>query len=227
MPLSSPCLLDITEYRLRFSRELQPAEATQLRGFFGTAFAEEVLLHHHEAEGGLRYDYPRVQFKVLGRVACLIGNGEGGAVVERLWREVDQARIGNEELPVVESSLLRRRERFGESPQSLNYRFLSPWMGLNQVNYHRYCELSEEAARQQLLARILVGNCLSLAKSFGYRVAIRLEADVSQLRETCARLKGVPMVTFRGTFRVNFHLPAWLGIGKSVSRGFGTVEPME
>ncbi len=220
-------LIEITEYRLRLSRELQPAEATQLRGFFGTAFPDEVLLHHHEVEGGLRYDYPRVQFKVLERVARLIGSGEGGEVVERLWREVDQARIGNEELPVLESSLLRRRERLGESDRVLTYRFVSPWIGLNQENHRRYCGMSDDTGRGELLSRILIGNCLSLAKTFGHRVAARLEADVSQLRETTARLKGVPMIAFRGSFRVNFHLPAWLGIGKSVSRGFGTVEPRE
>ena len=32
------------------------------------------------------------------------------------------------------------------------------------------------------------------------------------------------MVGFVGTFRVNFHIPEHAGIGKSVSRGFGTVE---
>ena len=217
-------LIEITEYRLRLSRELQPAEATQLRGYFGSAFSDEVLLHHHEAEGGLRYDYPRVQFKVLGRMAHLLGAGEGGEVVERLWREVDQAQIGTEELSVLESSLLRRRERLGESPELLRYRFVSPWIGLNQENHRRYCETRDETRRKEQLARILVGNCLALAKTFGHRVEARLEADVSQLRETTARLKGVPMIAFRGSFRVNFHIPAWLGIGKSVSRGFGTVE---
>jgi hypothetical protein len=33
--------IDITDYRLRFERPVAPSEATQLRGFFGTAFAEE------------------------------------------------------------------------------------------------------------------------------------------------------------------------------------------
>ena len=35
------------------------------------------------------------------------------------------------------------------------------------------------------------------------------------------------MAAFRGWFGINFLLPARLGIGKSVSRGFGTVEPLE
>src|SRR5260370_39552239 len=85
--------LSVTEYRLRLSRLLVPEEAAQLRGFFGTAFADEVLLHHHEADGRLRYAYPRVQFKVLDQTAHLIGIAEGGAVVARLWRGGDPQRV--------------------------------------------------------------------------------------------------------------------------------------
>jgi hypothetical protein len=77
--------------------------------------------------------------------------------------------------------------------------------------------------RRTLLERVLVGNCLSLAKSFGQRVTVHLSADASQLRPVPVRLKQVQMLGFCGTFRVNFRLPAWVGIGKSVSRGFGTV----
>lgn len=37
------------------------------------------------------------------------------------------------------------------------------------------------------------------------------------------RLKAPPMLGFLGTFSVNFEIPDYWGIGKSVSRGFGTV----
>jgi Cas6b N-terminal domain len=85
--------IDITEYRIRFERPVAPSEATHLRGFFGSAFAEEELLHHHRPDGSLVYQYPRVQFKVIDRTAHLIGLAEDGAVVERLWREVESCRL--------------------------------------------------------------------------------------------------------------------------------------
>jgi Cas6b C-terminal domain/Cas6b N-terminal domain len=217
-------VLELTEYRLRLSRPLIPAEATQLRGFFGRAYSNEVLLHHHQGEGQFLYDYPRVQFKVLDSVARLIGVEQGGAIVEQLWREVDAAHIGRDDLPVLEASLLKRRECFGESAETIAYHFRSPWLALNQDNHGRYEACTTDAERRTLLERVLVGNCLSLAKSFAHQVTVRLSADVSQLRSVPVRLKGVPMVGFRGAFRVNFHLPQWIGIGKSVSRGFGTVE---
>jgi hypothetical protein len=202
-------------------------EVSQLRGFFGDTFPDEILLHHHEADGNLRYDYPRVQFKVLDREACLIGIAEGGAVVERLWRQVDEARIGGETLPVLEAGLNRRCEGFGETEQPHAYRFLSPWMALNQENHRRFNSEADDHERCALLERILVGNCLSLAKALGHCVMTRLQADATGLYPVTARLKGVPMLAFRGSFRINFQLPNRLGIGKSVSRGFGTVERRE
>ena len=37
-------------------------------------------------------------------------------------------------------------------------------------------------------------------------------------------LKGTPMLGFLGTFSVNFEIPDYWAIGKSVSRGFGTIK---
>jgi hypothetical protein len=215
--------IDITEYRLRFERPLSPGEATHLRGYFGSAFADEELLHHHRRDGTLVYAYPRVQFKVLDRTAHLIGLAEGGELVERLWREVDRARLGREELPVLEATLLRRREPLGEDTAPVEYRFVNPWLGLNQENYGRYAVARSDAERQGILERVLVGNCLSVAKAFGEWVTGRLKADARRLRPRTCRFKDQAMVGFEGPFLVNFRLPDGVGIGKSVSRGFGTV----
>ncbi|MBW2036735.1 MAG: hypothetical protein JRI41_04555 [Deltaproteobacteria bacterium] len=39
-----------------------------------------------------------------------------------------------------------------------------------------------------------------------------------------SKVKFTPMLGFLGTFSVNFEIPDYWGIGKSVSRGFGTVK---
>jgi hypothetical protein len=215
--------LNITEYRLRFERPLAPGEATHLRGFVGRAFPEEQLVHQHHRDGSLMYEYPRVQFKVIDRTAHLIGLAEGGAVVERLWRELDRARLDREQLPVLEAMLLRRREPLGECAEMVEYRFVNPWLGLNQDNHARYAAARSDAERQALLERVLVGNCLAVAKAFGHWVRGRLTADARRLRPRTCRFKDQPMLGFEGPFCVNFRLPNGMGIGKSVSRGFGTV----
>jgi hypothetical protein len=223
----SSTLIDIIDCRLRLSRPVTPGEASLLRGFFGRAFEDEVLLHHHSPDGGLIYDYPRVQFKVLDRTAHLIALGEGCPLVTRIWTELDHAQIGGEELTILESGLVRRREPLGEADEPISYRFCTPWLGLNQDNHARYRQTTDRAERSALLGRILIGNCLALAKAFGHHVAARLVVDVTGLRPWGARLKKVGMDGFVGTFRINFRVPDRVGIGKSVSRGFGTVERLD
>ena len=40
------------------------------------------------------------------------------------------------------------------------------------------------------------------------------------------QFKDETVLGFRGEFSVNFRIPPLLGLGKSVSRGFGTVHPV-
>jgi hypothetical protein len=65
-----------------------------------------------------------------------------------------------------------------------------------------------------------------MSKGLEYVVTeeIRAELDVKPVQ---TRLKGVPMVGFLGEFCVNFAIPDYLGLGKSVSRGFGTAKKLE
>jgi len=44
-----------------------------------------------------------------------------------------------------------------------------------------------------------------------------------KLKEIKVNLKGKSMTAFTGIFKTNFYLPDYLGIGKSVSRGFESI----
>lgn len=216
--------IDVTEYHLRLGREMHTGESPQLRGFFGRTFADEVLLHHHRFDGSLLYKYPRVQFKILHKTALLLGIAEGSELLSRLWLEVDHTTMGNENLPVIESKIIKRIEDLGETKEPIQYCFLTPWMAINQKNERKYVTERMRQKRFSLLEKILVGNCLSLSKSLGYTINLQLNADCSGLKEVRCSLKGVPMRGFVGSFQINFLLPNKIGLGKSVSRGFGTLE---
>lgn len=216
--------LEITEYRLRLARDLMADDAPQLRGFFGSKFAGQVLLHHHRPDGSLLYEYPRVQFKVLHRMGLVVGVAEGSELLSRLWLEIGHATLGHSTYPVLEATIRRRTEQFGETDRAVRYRFLTPWLALNQENERCYRAARHRYERTALVERILVGHCLSFAKSFDHMVKSKLQANCGGLTSVRTTLKGVPMRGFVGSFTVNFFLPDYLGIGKSVSRGFGTVQ---
>ncbi len=115
-----------------------------------------------------------------------------------------------------------RQVPFGLDGTFHSYDFVTPWLALNQENYHAFYRARSADERHDLLRRTLAGNLLSMSKSLGYQVPdrIRSEVDVRPLKQ---RLKNVNVMAFAGMFHVNFQIPDYLGIGKSVSRGFGTV----
>lgn len=234
--------IQLSECRLRLARPIRQYEAPALRGFFGRKFEEEVLMHNHSrglahfaesaeknvpvpltAKSGLIYQYPRVQFKVLDSTALLLGINEGSELLQRLWLEIDETKLGDEQLSVLESQFETRSEQLEVTAEPIEYRFATPWLALNQNNFREYTNTRNQRSRKDELSRILVGNCLGLAKSLGIRFTDRITADCRRLASIKTSLKGQGMIGFVGKFTVNLTLPDHLGLGKSVSRGFGTI----
>jgi hypothetical protein len=65
-----------------------------------------------------------------------------------------------------------------------------------------------------------------MAKGLDYVVASQIRLDIGRTRHTSCAVKGVAMLGTRCEFMANFAIPDYLGLGKSVSRGFGAVVGM-
>ncbi|MDZ7377082.1 MAG: CRISPR-associated endonuclease Cas6 [candidate division KSB1 bacterium] len=198
-------------------------DVPKLRGFFASKFPEYIELHHHIEAKKYLYSYPLVQYKVIDYKPVVIGLGEGAEILKQIYYQVNEMTIGDLAIPIHEKQILVTEAEFGLTDELKFYRFLSPWLGLNQRNYQFYQENQDAEARFELLNRVLIGNMISLAKALGYTVPgqIKVSADT---RLRLIKLKGLPMSGFTGFFATNFLIPDLLGLGKSVSRGFGTVQ---
>jgi hypothetical protein len=215
--------IQMSECRLRLVRPVETHEAPYMRVFFGRKFEDEVLMHNHDSEGRLIYEYPRVQLKVLDRTAVLIGINEGSQLLQRLWLDIDPTTLGSKDLEVLETQFETRQEQISVTAEPLEYRFSTPWLALNPKNFQSYVGSRNQRFRKDELSRILVGNCLGLAKSLGIRFADHIAADCRGLTSIKTLVNGNGMIGFVGKFSVNLTIPEHLGLGKSVSRGFGTV----
>lgn len=217
------------EKRIRIMRAAYPDitvpqwQGRKLRGFFA-AGQEDSLLHGHGLGKRVFYRYPLVQYKVIRKVPAIIALEEGIEAVYPLIMERRELRLGDELYPCGRLDIFLEEDTAGDRAQTYTYRFLSPWFGLNQENYRRYVGLPPEA-RKAFLEKIIAGNLLSLSKGLGITVERRLQVD-ARLREQSAHFKDETVLGFRGEFSVNFRIPALLGLGKSVSRGFGAVAPV-
>jgi len=202
--------------------ELSARESPRLRCAVAGKFPEHALLHHHLEAGRLLYQYPRIQYKVMNGSPMILGIREGIPILEKIYGGIG-------EMTLRPCGLSRRselrielaEEPFGEADDLFEYSFATPWMALNQKNHSQYVEGDREVGTR-LLKSILVGNILSLSKSLGYEVKSRILANL-RLSEMTANFKDNRMLCFRGRFLVNFRIPEFLGLGKSVARGFGTV----
>lgn len=197
------------------------ASASLLRGFFATQFNEYSLLHQHSADK-LIYRYPLVQYKMIDHKPMVIGINDGAEVLKQVYDKYDEIKLGEEVYEIVEKGIAVRNQEFGISDKFHSYEFVTPWLALNQENYMKYYGLCGREERQEFLRKTLIGNILSMSKSLDYQVPEEIKCEV-QVNIRKSRLKDVNVMTFIGSFCANFIIPDYLGIGKSVSRGFGAV----
>jgi hypothetical protein len=210
---------------LKSDRPLEEA-AAKLRGFFATRFNEYALLHQHVDVDKLLYRYPRIQYKILEGAAIVLGIEEGAEVLKAIYDKYDTIKLGESEYTIVERGIALKEEAFGIATQILSYEFITPWIALSQNNYQKYLE-SKREQRIELLRRTLIGNILSASKGLDYVVLDDIKLVIGKLRRQKCMIKGTPFIGFLGGFMVNFTIPDYMGLRKSVSRGFGTVKRVE
>jgi hypothetical protein len=195
--------------------------APELREFFATKFAEYFELHRQEA-GSFIHRYPVVQCKMIRNFPTVIGINEGAVFLKELADKSREILLGPETYRVAEHDISIKDEEFGISETSHSYEFATPWLALTQENYKRFYKLTGKPARDEFVQKIFVDTLLSLSKSLGYEVPAPIICDTN-FHFQKDQLNGASVMTFTGKFQVNFQIPEYLGIGKSVSQGYGAV----
>jgi hypothetical protein len=202
--------------------ELLTRDAHKLRGYFGDIFREHSpLLHNHYSDGSSRYAYPLVQYKVIDRTPMLVGFQEGADLLVSLFLKIREININNKVYPVLSKNIQQINRELRVNDQLYVYQFKTLWMGLNQENFKEYLHLDENE-KKNYLNRQLQNNILSFYKGLSFRTSERIMA-VSKLKEKNTLFKDRSMLVFEGEFTSNAYIPELAGIGKAVSRGFGTV----
>ncbi len=209
---------------------LATRDAHKLRGYFGNLFKEHSTLLHNHLEDGERaaprhhYRYPLVQYKVIDRVPVLFGLSEGAELLIQLFLKLNELQINGNTYPVLSKNIESKIWSIGVGEDLYQYRFQTLWMALNQHNYQQYAK-AEEGEKMEKLKRIAISNILAYYKSMDLYLAPN-ERILMQLKalEKQTQFKNKTMLAFSGGFTTNALLPDMAGIGKAVSRGFGTVQ---
>jgi len=219
--------MQITQSIIQFPDiELQTRDAHKLRGYFGNLFKEHSpLLHNHYDDGSARYAYPLVQYKVIDKTPLLVGFQDGAELLVSLFLKIKEIQIAGQNYPVLAKNIQQKQYELTVNQQLYNYRFKTLWMALNQENHLKYLPLAE-IEKALFLNRQLQNNILSFYKGLSFRTTERIMA-ITRVNEKQTLFKDQPMLAFDGEFTTNAFIPEMAGIGKAVSRGFGTVSLMK
>lgn len=185
----------------------------------------DVLFHDH-TEDGFRYAYPLIQYKILNGYAAVTAIDGGIPLLEHVFLPDGTSRtmrIGRRIVDVSVADVHRQEIVLEAADGKYAYRMYR-WLPLNQENYRAYLSLESLAEKYFFLETLLVGNILSFAK--GVRVFFDSEVTASIIDASPSgrcRFKGVDMLGFDVKFLSNVSIPDFVGLGKGVSLGFGTV----
>jgi hypothetical protein len=196
-------------------------DAAKLRGFFATSFNEYALLHQHVTDK-LIYRYPLIQYKMLDGNPLVLGINDGADVLKEIYDKFNEIKLGESRYRIMERGVTLKSEEFGCCEEIHGYRFATPWIALSQDNYPKYLNANKDE-KKDLLRRILVGNILSASKGLGYVAKEHIRLEVGRMHEEICPLKGTKVTGIRGEFTTTFTIPEFMGLGKSVSRGYGAV----
>jgi hypothetical protein len=196
----------------------------ELRSFFHKKSAEYTQLHKDSIPGFI-HRYPVVQCKQIKGMLMVIGVGQGADFLQEISGGVEEFRFGETTCRISGRDQEVRKQEFGISDEIHTYEFLTPWLALNQQNAKKFYDLKGKPERDAFMQKILTGHLSTLAKSIDCELPAPLTCK-SRVRFKRERIHQENVMVFLGTFGTNLTIPDYLGLGLSVSSGFGTIHCM-
>jgi hypothetical protein len=194
---------------------------TELRAFIAGELDRFTSLHK-DHQPGFIHRYPAVQCKIVKNTLMVVGISQGADFLEEVSRNQKILATGKNACMIVTRDIAIRLEPFGVSGTMVTYEFLTPWLALNEQNTRKFYELKGKPERDAFLQKLLTAGLGTLAKSLDYRVERPIECE-EKVRFRKDWIDNRSVMVFTGKFRTSLRIPDYLGMGQSVSQGFGTL----
>lgn len=208
-----------------FDTEIRDFEIPAFRGaVVDKVGRDNILFHNHLDDDKLLYKYPLIQYKTINRkpaIQCIdLGVDEIHKFFEKnSWDLI----ISDRKLEMKILRLDMNQFTMQVWDKLFNYSIRN-WIALNKQNYETYLTLDGLAEKLALLEKILTANILAFAKGINWTVDKPIIVKIKTLSETRdVKLKGRTVLGFNVMFASNVFIPKYIGLGKSVSLGFGIV----
>jgi hypothetical protein len=203
------------EHPLRFS-------ADDLRLLLNKKMAEYTALHQNDTAGFI-HRYPVLQCKQVRSDLMVTGICQGADCLCRITHDHTLLGDGESACRITARDPAIRSEPFGISAIPGTYEFLTPWMALNQQNAKKFYDLNGKPQRDTFMQKLLTTHLNTLAKSLDYKITVPITCG-AKVRFRRDRIGRENVMVFLGKFQTNLDIPDYLGIGLSVSQGYGTIK---
>lgn len=206
-------------------RSDEPVLATPfvIKGAIIKSFPNEKFISFINGDMRGTLAYPRIQVKILRGQLCFFAVNEGMFPTIALARQLETLKINGKEIIFTSSDEDNFPDPFCTTPGKYHkYKFITPWVALNEVQIYRYEPMFTDE-RRNFLNAILEKNLEFILKDLG---AESIEPIQVRFRASSLTPKIVPyskLGSFKGYFTTNIDLPNYLGLGNNITKGLGTV----
>ncbi|MFQ6613642.1 MAG: CRISPR-associated endonuclease Cas6 [Fidelibacterota bacterium] len=194
----------------------------QVKGVLMRLFPDEEIVPMLDGRYRDRFLYPRVQIKILNEQIYMVGVGEGVAAISAIARKMEILDFGNITFQVLDVDIEEHDDHLHPTNRLIRYRFITPWVALNQMTGSRYRFLNNPE-RVSFLNRLLGQNIVFIAREMGLDLTDKVYTKVSLSTLFPKPVDENAWGAFFGEFRTNFILPNYLGVGNGITRGYGAI----
>lgn len=212
---------------IEFDTEIQPWELTAFRAAVIETTGRKHLLFHHHVGDNFLYKYPLIQYKRIGKRPALLCIDQGVDELHHFFEQKGEVvMLGDREIELKVGKLLMNQFVMQVWANPFRYH-ITNWIALNEENFERYQKMPSLIERTQFLEATLTANLLAFAKGIEWTVDKPIELKLSKLEDPkFIKVKQTRFATFNAEFLCNVFIPNYIGLGKSVSKGFGVVRQL-
>lgn len=222
-------MIKIKLLRIQFDTDI---EAYEIPAFRGAVIAktgnEHIIFHNHLNDREFLYGYPVIQYKRIGKNPAIICIDYGVDEIHHLFYNTNlEIVVGQRPVSLVVKNLQMQQYNLQVWEKHFEYRLYN-WLALNQENHEKYQALKDELSQTLFLENILKANIISFAKGVKWDIDKQISLRIDELiKAKIVPYKQQKLLAFDIRFRSNVFLPDFVGLGKGVSLGFGTVSQIK
>lgn len=173
------------------------------------------------------YRYPLIQYRVRQGKAAIFALNDGVPALQKTLAENDWNIEWEGQPCALQIEDLRMNEhalRMAAQPQRYK---LFKWLALTGDSYEEWQTQRNMLQRVQLLEKKLQNHLIGLFLNLGWDWPERIEVNLELISKVqFIPVHGTKLCAFDVEFSTNVLLPPGIAIGKSVSRGFGSIVPL-